>query len=84
MKHRIPLNPSSADRLKQETERLGTGETLCGYINDDGELIPFVMPEEASDVEVALRTFELKNGRPMNTLESRMLDLVVQARETQA
>ncbi len=47
----------------------GDDGTVCGFHDEDGTPHYFVVPKDASEVELRARAFETIHGRPMNRAE---------------
>lgn len=54
-----------------------SGGMVCATVAPSGRPIPFVMAKTASDQEIAVKAFQLRYQRPMNSTEKTMHRMAV-------
>lgn len=54
-----------------------SGGMVCATVAPSGRPIPFVMPSDASDQEIAIKAFQLRYQRQMNPTERYMHRMAV-------
>jgi hypothetical protein len=56
---------------------LEEGQTVCGTYKPDGTPAYFVMPVGVDEHTMRVSAFEVRNGRPMTSYETALLDVVL-------